>query len=577
MRLIECHVENFGTLNDITISFENGLNVFARDNGWGKSTLAEFIKVMFFGFDNESKRDSYENKRKRYAPWQGGIYGGSLVFETGEGVGYTIYRQFGSRAKEDTFELRYNDTGMICNDFSEKIGEELFHINSNSFARTVFIYQGDSETKATGEIISKMTDGENTVFDIDNYESARRKLSDCMNKMSPDRKTGLLYKLKDEIVAMKVQLGTEDSIKAELAGLQSDRENNLMRLEELAEKKNMLYVTHNMGALVNEYNFLRNDVIEKKKLLKEALHADDRNNHSKYAAAVFSVVSIFLAVAFAVAYTLIHVQPFLIVVAAFFAILGVVGVILGVLMGYAERKTLHERELIRERKQDEYEKSMQKIDEFEKKHSDIFDRLIAASSVDYKPEIGNELMATDEEEKRLIYENNDITVRISELVRKIEALDELYIICCEKEEEYNRLKKEYCHIFLADKLLKKAKDSFSAQYILPVREIYKKYYSRITGAEADNHFFDADANLSVLDNGLQRDKLYYSRGLRDLMGVCMRLALVDVMFENETPFIIMDDTFVNLDENKYVRAHELLTDISNRYQIIYFTCREILK
>jgi len=50
------------------------------------------------------------------------------------------------------------------------------------------------------------------------------------------------------------------------------------------------------------------------------------------------------------------------------------------------------------------------------------------------------------------------------------------------------------------------------------------------------------------------------------------LALVDVMFEIEHPFIIMDDAFINLDEKKRSGAYELITDISKEHQIIYFTC-----
>ncbi|MBE5928171.1 MAG: hypothetical protein E7267_02175 [Lachnospiraceae bacterium] len=575
MRLIECHIENFGILSDITISFEDGLNVFARDNGWGKSTLAEFIKVMFFGFDNESKRDSYENKRKRYAPWQGGIYGGSLTFETGAGVSYTIYRQFGSRAKEDTFELRYHDTGMMSYDFSEKIGEELFHINSESFAKTVFISQNDCETKATGEVISKMSDSENAVYDIDNYETAAKNISDCLNRMSPDRKTGMLYKLKDELVSMKVKLGVKDSIEAELARLNSERNDNHARIRELAEKKSRLYENHNLSSLINEYNILRNDVLERKKLLKEEVEPDNKTPHRKSAATSVFVVSFMVTVFLILAYA-VTVMKFLglIIAAGFFALIGVVGMIASVYSNRAQAKSKFEREkIIREQRQAEYERSMQRIDEFENKHSDIIDKLVAASSDDgFLLDAGNELMTADYEEKQLINDNNTKETRISELKKELELIEELYISFCEKEEEYTKLKKEYELICFADKFLKKAKDSFSAQYILPVKEIYRKYYSRITGENADHHYLDADTNLAVHDNGLQRDKQYYSRGLRDLMGICMRLALVDVMFEIEHPFIIMDDAFINLDEKKRSGAYELITDISKEHQIIYFTC-----
>ena len=47
MRLVSCHVDNFGCLKDLDLSFKEGENVFLQENGWGKSTLASFIKVMW--------------------------------------------------------------------------------------------------------------------------------------------------------------------------------------------------------------------------------------------------------------------------------------------------------------------------------------------------------------------------------------------------------------------------------------------------------------------------------------------------------------------------------------------------
>ena len=52
MRLISCHIENFGKLQNVDFEFNKDCTIFCEDNGWGKSTLASFVKVMFFGFDN---------------------------------------------------------------------------------------------------------------------------------------------------------------------------------------------------------------------------------------------------------------------------------------------------------------------------------------------------------------------------------------------------------------------------------------------------------------------------------------------------------------------------------------------
>ena len=50
MKLIKCHIENFGKLSDFTYDFTDGCNTVCEENGWGKSTLAAFLRVMLFGF-----------------------------------------------------------------------------------------------------------------------------------------------------------------------------------------------------------------------------------------------------------------------------------------------------------------------------------------------------------------------------------------------------------------------------------------------------------------------------------------------------------------------------------------------
>ena len=59
-----------------------------------------------------------------------------------------------------------------------------------------------------------------------------------------------------------------------------------------------------------------------------------------------------------------------------------------------------------------------------------------------------------------------------------------------------------------------------------------------------------------------------------LVGVCMRMALVEAMYKEEKPFLIFDDPFVNLDDNNIKGAMKLLDEIAKNYQVIYFTCSE---
>lgn len=202
MKLISAHIENFGRLHNFDIDFNPGCNSINGHNGWGKSTLAAFIRVMLYGFEGENKRSAPENERKRWQPWQGGAFGGSLVFVEAEKT-YLVRRSFGNKASEDSFELFDNNTKIKSEDYSQRLGEELFGINSESYMRTAYIGQGDVITSTTDGINSKIGNIADSTNDLDSYEKASERLTELINKNSPRRSTGALYKLKNEVTALQ--------------------------------------------------------------------------------------------------------------------------------------------------------------------------------------------------------------------------------------------------------------------------------------------------------------------------------------------------------------------------------------
>ena len=94
MRLLRCHIENFGVLSGFDYEFPEGLAVICRENGFGKSTLAAFLKAMFYGLPRTGAHNVTENERRRFEPWQGGKFGGFLEFEY-QGAAYRVTRYFG--------------------------------------------------------------------------------------------------------------------------------------------------------------------------------------------------------------------------------------------------------------------------------------------------------------------------------------------------------------------------------------------------------------------------------------------------------------------------------------------------
>lgn len=198
MRFLSCHIENFGRLSDFSFEFAEGINIICEGNGWGKSTLAAFIRAMFYGLEGDRKRSLRENERKKYKPWQGGVFGGWLTFET-KGRQYRISRIFYDKELNDVFELRDVKTNLPSEDYSKKIGEEIFGIDRESFLRTVFIDQDGCETCATDDINERIGNLADGAKDLDNFDAASARLTEVIHALTPSRASGALAKRREEI------------------------------------------------------------------------------------------------------------------------------------------------------------------------------------------------------------------------------------------------------------------------------------------------------------------------------------------------------------------------------------------
>ena len=168
-----------------------------------------------------------------------------------------------------------------------------------------------------------------------------------------------------------------------------------------------------------------------------------------------------------------------------------------------------------------------------------------------------------------IYDENEINRLINTEVSVEEVEDEIENL----EQELNEMNNKYNILDKTQKYLLKAKEQFSSHYLGSMTEGFEKYLKLING-EKLNANIDVKLNVKIQEYGENKEIDYLSTGYKDLIGICMRFALVDALFENEKPFIILDDPFVNLDKEKIEKAKEIVKELAKNYQIIYFICHE---
>ena len=116
--------------------------------------------------------------------------------------------------KNRCFHLYDLSTNLECHDFSSEIGSEIFGLDSASFKRSAFIAQNDCECCSTDAINAKLGNLVENTNDINNFETAQKKIHDRMNKLSPDRATGSMKKRTNMITLLTEELRGYDAAEA---------------------------------------------------------------------------------------------------------------------------------------------------------------------------------------------------------------------------------------------------------------------------------------------------------------------------------------------------------------------------
>lgn len=259
MKILSCYINNFGILSDREFVFNDGLNEICEDNGWGKSTLTSFIRVMLYGFENEAAKIKAGRERFAFKPWQGGVYGGTLNIEIGN-TRYSITRTFGDKASDDVLEVRDLDTNMLTDELGENIGETVFQLDSPSFMRTSFISQSDCTTQVGSNISAKLGNLTDNTDDINRYEIVDKKINDILNSLTPDRKTGLIKSLKIEIAEKESDVRDKETIEATSANI--------------SEK--LLELRANLQAIKDEQAYISEE------LTKESAYQESKSLRERY-------------------------------------------------------------------------------------------------------------------------------------------------------------------------------------------------------------------------------------------------------------------------------------------------------
>ena len=187
-------------------------------------------------------------------------------------------------------------------------------------------------------------------------------------------------------------------------------------------------------------------------------------------------------------------------------------------------------------------------------------------------ELQNELSELSEEitEKNKIISDYQkiIDDNLTDTDKKEDVETEIDIL----QEEMKQATEENELLLKTAEFLKHAKEKLDANYSDPMKNGFNKYIDMLGGKLS--LMINTDLEVSIDESGKTHESIYLSDGYKDMVNFCSRMALVDALFKDVKPPIILDDPFVNLDDDKVPKALKLVKDISKENQILYFACHK---
>lgn len=569
MKLISCHIDAFGKLNNVNITFGDGINSICEKNGYGKTTLAMFLKAMFYGLGANARKNSKLTDRTQYLPFSSqGKYGGSLTFVCDKGK-FLVRRVFNRTPTLDEFYLYDAENNLPSKVFSQNLGEELFGIGKETFDATVFFGQNHLESEVNDDIKASLSTGQLYGDDLDALSHAVDKIK---MKKRDIKSTLKNINLNEEQRALnELYLKEKDYLnKIEKSKADADEWKNKKEYYQNL-KDNMDAKKEDFESLNNKKGALEIYINERKKEISK-VEDEPVKEVAKKNNPIFIIISIVLLCLSIGVLALYFVYNHILLIFGF-AVLLISGIIL--LIFHFIRKNRKKQPQITKKTEKNVifdEILLQKQNELKNLEDEIV-KLLGGSESDFVNDYENILKNISTYEHGVITSQNDIKhyqEEYSLLQSKIQEQTDKFQ---EDKELFEKLSNDFTILEKTEEFLLTSSNKLSKRYVEPVQKAFDNYYKNFL--TNDNLIIDSNLNLLMKDNLFNEE--YLSAGVKDLVQISKRFALIDLIFKNERPFIVLDDPFVNLDDKNLEVATNIIKEISKKYQILFLTCHSSRK
>ena len=256
MYIKELNIKAFGPLTDRRVEFDRGLNVIEGENESGKSTLAMFIKFIFYGLSGKATGADLISEKDHYINWEFDLAAGYLVAECRRGT-FRVERRL-HRVTEGGKTL-YRESCRITDLADGSVvktpkspGDYFFGFPEGVFMQSAFVkdlsgarIDGAGLKVALENLMSSGDEEINTKKAIEKLDAARKLLR---HKNGSGGRIPALEEEREKLSALLAD--SKDAAKrvVDLEGALSDIESKMERREEEARE---------LTALCNAYEAVR--------------------------------------------------------------------------------------------------------------------------------------------------------------------------------------------------------------------------------------------------------------------------------------------------------------------------------
>lgn len=231
------YIGAFAGIKDKKIEFSDKMNLIEGKNESGKSTIAAFIKFIFFGLSGKGKGGDMPSRR-RYIPFESNCAFGNMTV-CASGRDYIIERKItltGKTSAKDDYKISDSVTGAQVYEGKEPC-DVFIGMSEALFEKTAYVSQLTGMTVAGNEVAAAL---ENLLFSAEESVDSKKAIGliDAARAalLHKNAKGGKIYDLECERDALVSKLAETRKLHSEYA----ECENQLARLREHYEENERL-------------------------------------------------------------------------------------------------------------------------------------------------------------------------------------------------------------------------------------------------------------------------------------------------------------------------------------------------